>query len=141
VFITTDPDMHNTGKKSKKAIYLSCRSARLFSVDWRARARRGDKLVSEGEAAETYVMRDRGGGGRRRRVLLLSIVSVRYKKVEPRAATPDPRTELRDVRHSANALSKPSLETAYFSFFLMRSWFVCPHFFLRQFTARAWRRA
>ena len=139
VFITTDPD--NTGKKSKKAIYLSCRSARLLSVDWRARARRGDKLVSEGEAAETYVMRDRGGGGRRRRVLLLSIVSVRYKKVQPRAATPDPRTELRDVRQSANALSKPSLETAYFSFFLMRSWFVCPHFFLRQFTARAWRRA
>ena len=139
VFITTDPD--NTGKKSKKAIYLSSRSARLLSVDRRARARRGDKLVSEGEAAETYVMRDRGGGGRRRRVLLLSIVSVRYKKVEPRAATPDPRTELRDVRQSANALSKPSLETAYFSFFLMRSWFVCPHFFLRQFTARAWRRA
>ena len=64
-----------------------------------------------------------------------------YKKVEPRAATPDPRTELRDVGQSANALSKPSLETAYFSFFLMRSWFVCPHFFLRQFTARAWRRA
>ena len=63
VFITTDPD--NTGKKSKKAIYLSCRSARLLSVDRRARARRGDKLVSEGEAAETYVMRDRGGGGRK----------------------------------------------------------------------------
>jgi hypothetical protein len=134
-----NPD--NTGKKSKKAIYLSCRSARLLSVDRRARARRGDKLVSEGEAAETYVMRDTGGGGRRRRVLLLSIVSVRYKKVEPRAATPDPRTELRDVGQSANALSKPSLETAYFSFFLMRSWFVWPHFFLRQFTARAWRRA
>jgi hypothetical protein len=62
-FITTDPD--NTGKKSKKAIYLSSRSARLLSVDRRARARRGDKLVSEGEAAETYVMRDRGGGGRK----------------------------------------------------------------------------
>ena len=53
----TDPE--NTGKKSKKAIYLSSRSARLLSVDRRARARRGDKLVSEGEAAETGDARHR----------------------------------------------------------------------------------
>ena len=29
----------------------------------------------------------------------------------------------------------------YLSFFLMRSWLEWPHFFLRQFTARGWRRA
>ena len=67
--------------------------------------------------------------------------SFRFVTIEPRAAAPDPRTAPRDVRRSADTLSKPSLEAAYFSFFLTRSWFVCPHFFLRQFTARAWRRA
>jgi hypothetical protein len=30
---------------------------------------------------------------------------------------------------------------AYFNFFLMRSWLVCPHFFLRQLLARGGRRA
>lgn len=32
-------------------------------------------------------------------------------------------------------------DAVYFSFFFGRSWFVCPHFFLRQLVARGGRRA
>lgn len=35
----------------------------------------------------------------------------------------------------------PCRPKLYFSFFLGRNWFVCPHFFLRQLVARGWRRA
>ena len=79
--------------------------------------------------------------------VVVSIVSVHYN--DPHVATANHTLRYRLVWRRAYRRSRkrspttpnPLKQSIYFSFFLMRSWLVCPHFFLRQFTARWWRRA
>lgn len=54
----------------------------------------------------------------------------RKKEESPRRRRQD-KSEKRKIRR----------HPVYFSFFLGRSWLVCPHFFLRQFLARGGSRA
>jgi hypothetical protein len=60
--------------------------------------------------------------------------SARNTRCHPPDHPPAPR------RREGRPVPRPS-RAAYFSFFLMRSSLVCPHFFLRQLVARAGRRA
>jgi hypothetical protein len=60
-------------------------------------------------------------------------------RAHARAQPPPPPTPLPPPSTSRAAKTAPP--PLYFSFFLMRSSDVCPHFFLRQLVARAGRRA